>query len=74
MVPSLPYRVLREGLKKLRLRLPLYPPRVPVVGEVRRRIRDAVLRRRAALYTCFSIGVIAQKPEREGLRPPQGRG
>jgi SAM-dependent methyltransferase len=74
MVPSLPYRVLREGLKKLGLRLPLYPPRVPVIGEVRRRIREALLRRRAALHTCFSIGVIARKPERWEPRLPLGRG
>jgi SAM-dependent methyltransferase len=66
MVPSLAYRVLREGLRKLGVRLPLHPPSVPVVGDYRRRIRAALLRRRASLYSCFSIGVIAQKPRADG--------
>lgn len=68
MVPSLAYRVIREGVKKVGVRLPLYPRSIPMIGEIRREIREGLLRRRVALYTCFSIGVIARKPGR-GNRP-----
>jgi SAM-dependent methyltransferase len=62
MVPGLWYRVVREGLKRVGLRLPLHPggPRWWEAGwsGLRRRL----IRHRWALYTCHVIGTVAEKP------------
>jgi hypothetical protein len=62
MVPGLAYRVLRESLKLLGVRLPL-EPRGPRWWEAAwTALRERLLRRRVALYTCHVIGTVAEKP------------
>jgi SAM-dependent methyltransferase len=61
MVPGLAYRVLRELLKRVGLRLPL-EPRVPVLSDLGRRVRESLRGRRWALYTCHVIGTVAERP------------
>lgn len=61
MRPSLAYRIVRQALARTPLRLPIHPPRLPVLAAVRARLRRALLTRRAALYTAFTIGVVARK-------------
>ena len=60
MNPSLAYRLVRQGLRAAGVSLPLEPPRVPVLTALRRRAHDTLLRRRAALFTAFTIGVVAR--------------
>jgi len=61
MVPSLYYRVLREIGKSIGVRLPLYPPGIPFVKNIRRKIRTTLFRTRLPLYTGISIGIVARK-------------
>lgn len=61
MNPSLAYRLLRQALMAGGVRLPLEPPRVPRLVGLRRRLHDAGLRKRAALYTVSTVGVVARK-------------
>ncbi|HUK62463.1 MAG TPA: class I SAM-dependent methyltransferase [Dongiaceae bacterium] len=61
MVPGLAYRVLRELLKRVHVRLPL-EPRVPVLTDLGRRVRERLRGRRWALYTCHVIGTVAERP------------
>jgi SAM-dependent methyltransferase len=61
MVPGLGYRVLRELLKRVGIRLPL-EPRVPVLSDLGRRVRESLRGRRWALYTCHVIGTVAERP------------
>ncbi len=62
MRPSLFYRMMREMLKKLGVRLPLYPARIPLVSQLRQRLRRALAQQSWAFYTFLDIGVVAQKP------------
>jgi SAM-dependent methyltransferase len=66
MVPGLAYRALRVGLARVGLPfLPLYP-RGPAWWErAWESWRAWLLRRRFGLYTCFVIGVVAEKDARE---------
>ena len=61
MYPSLFYRMLREALLKIRIKLPLYPRFFPPLAGLRSRLRESLLEMRVALYTALSIGVIARK-------------
>ena len=61
MYPSLLYRMVRELLRKLGIKLPLTPQIGGALTEFRKRIRERTLRSRLALYTSISIGVIGQK-------------
>jgi len=61
MRPSLAYRLLRQALGHAGLTLPMEPPRVPLAADLRRRVREAALRRRWALYMAATIGVVARK-------------
>ena len=67
MVPGLAYRAVRTVLAKVGLRvLPLYP-RGPQWWENGWESWRAWLKKqRWALYTCFVIGVVAEKPQAEG--------
>ncbi|MBI4547234.1 MAG: class I SAM-dependent methyltransferase [Ignavibacteriae bacterium] len=62
MYPSLFYRLFREAMMKIGIKLPLYPKLFSPLTHLRRRIRDTLLQLRISLYTSISIGVIAQKP------------
>jgi SAM-dependent methyltransferase len=62
MVPGLWYRVLREVLRRIGVRLPLHP-RGPRAWEAAwEGLRDRLRGRRWALYTCHVIGTVAEKP------------
>jgi ubiquinone/menaquinone biosynthesis C-methylase UbiE len=61
MVPSLWYRMLREVGKKVGVRMPLYPPGIPLLKDIRKHMRTKLLKTTLPLYTGISIGIIAQK-------------
>jgi SAM-dependent methyltransferase len=63
MNPSLAYRLARQALRRTGLALPLEPPRVSALRGLRRRANDLLLRRRATLFTAFTIGVVARKSD-----------
>lgn len=61
MRPSLCYRVAREVLKKINIRLPLYPAGFKVMDKIRAGLRDRLNSKLWAFYTFVDIGVIGQK-------------
>ncbi len=63
MYPSFFYRALRELLKKVGWRLPLYPTLGRTLTTVRARFRERLLTTPLPLYSGISIGVVAQKKE-----------
>jgi ubiquinone/menaquinone biosynthesis C-methylase UbiE len=63
MRPSLFYRMIREVLKKIKIRLPLYPTGLNYTTKLRDWLRDRFLTKRWAFYTFLDIGVIGQKKE-----------
>jgi ubiquinone/menaquinone biosynthesis C-methylase UbiE len=65
MRPSLFYRTIREVLKKLNLRLPLYPKGFKFTIKLRDGLRSKFIAKRWAFYTFLDIGVIGQKKEFE---------
>ncbi|HYO46500.1 MAG TPA: class I SAM-dependent methyltransferase [Gemmatimonadota bacterium] len=63
MVPSLAYRLVREGAKRVSLDLPLRP-RVPTaLREARERLRERLLQPRASRWIAHTIGVVARRPQ-----------
>jgi ubiquinone/menaquinone biosynthesis C-methylase UbiE len=63
MVPGLPYRVLRESLRRtLRWDLPLELRGPRWWSDGWDALRARLLTRRAALYTCHVIGTVGEKP------------
>lgn len=63
--PSLAYRVLREVMMKLGMRLPLRPVLVPRLHDLRRRVRGRVESSPIGRLTGCVIGIFAEKPERD---------
>ncbi|MBN1466992.1 class I SAM-dependent methyltransferase [candidate division KSB1 bacterium] len=63
MRPSFFYRATRQALKKVGIRLPLYPRRVPVLSALRDRWRGYFKKQRIAFYTFMDIGVVAEKKD-----------
>lgn len=62
MVPSLFYRIVREVLWKLKIaRLPLYPPKIPVLHPLRVTWRYFCQQFEWAKWTYLTIGVIGKK-------------
>ncbi|MGB9561252.1 MAG: class I SAM-dependent methyltransferase [bacterium] len=61
MYPSLFYRIFREIGKKAGIKLPLYPPKVPVLWKIRKSIRERLRDTRFALTTGIAIGVVGIK-------------
>jgi SAM-dependent methyltransferase len=62
MIPGLFYRSLRLGLLRVGLaRLPLEPPRIPLVTPALAAVRSAWARTPFAFYTYFVIGAIGRK-------------
>jgi SAM-dependent methyltransferase len=62
MVPSLAYRLVREGAKRVSLDLPLRPPAPAALREARARLRARLLAPRAARWVAHTIGVVARRP------------
>jgi SAM-dependent methyltransferase len=62
MVPSLAYRLAREGAKRLSLDLPLRPPTPRPLREARERLRGRLLEPRASRWIAHTIGVVARRP------------
>jgi len=62
MYPCFAYRITREIFWKAGIKLPLYPPKIPVLWKIRRAIREKMRRTRLGAWTAVSIGVIARKP------------
>ena len=59
--PPIWYRMLRRGLFRVGIALPMYPRAFAVVGKAFGGLREALLRRRLALYTTVVVGTIARK-------------
>lgn len=67
MIPGLWYRALRKILvTRLGWKLPMHPDPVPFLARLVQRWRDWFGRRRLALYTTPTIGVIGRKPAMTG--------
>jgi ubiquinone/menaquinone biosynthesis C-methylase UbiE len=62
MYPSLFYRVMREGLRKFGIRLPLNPKPVRALTNLRKRIRESIRTTPIVLHTSLSCGIISRKP------------
>lgn len=62
MVPSLAYRLVREGAKTLDLGLPLYPKGPERLRQWRHLGREWLLAHRASLFMAQTIGVVARRP------------
>jgi ubiquinone/menaquinone biosynthesis C-methylase UbiE len=60
MYPSLFYRVTREALRKIGIKLPLYP-KIPLVFPIRKLLRNTLRDTPIAYYTALSMGVIGRK-------------
>jgi ubiquinone/menaquinone biosynthesis C-methylase UbiE len=63
MRPSLFYRIVREVLKKIKIRLPLYPAGFQFTRRLRNWFRDKFMTKHWAFYTFLDIGIIGQKKE-----------
>lgn len=61
MYPSLLYRMIREGLLKIGVKIPLVPPKVPVLSRLRRALRGLLQDTSIQKNTALSIGVIGRK-------------
>ncbi|MFN2384400.1 MAG: class I SAM-dependent methyltransferase [Gemmatimonadota bacterium] len=62
MVPSLAYRLLREGGKAAGVTLPLHPPGFAPARRLRQAVRDRLLAPRAMRHLAHTIGVVARRP------------
>ncbi|MBN2009238.1 class I SAM-dependent methyltransferase [candidate division KSB1 bacterium] len=63
MRPSLFYRMVRELLLKIKIKLPLYPNGFGPLRRIRDKIRNRWIVRKWAFYTFLDIGIIASKNE-----------
>ncbi len=63
--PSLGYRMFREALIKVGIRLPMKPVIIPAVHKLRTKIRTAVEESWLGPKTAVIIGVFARKPEKQ---------
>ncbi len=61
MVPSLLYRIVREIGKKTGIRLPMYPPGIPGLRNIRKTIQSIMMKTPIPLYTGISIGIVVKK-------------
>ncbi len=62
MVPGFFYRSLRYGLRKVGLRLPLYPPEVLLLGPMLRGLRERIRPTRWGPYTFAMVNILARRP------------
>ncbi len=65
MYPSLFYRIVREIFWKIKIKLPLYPPKIPGLYNIRRWFHYNLPKIRLFANTTLSIGVIGRKPEKK---------
>jgi len=61
MCPSLLFRIMREIFKKIGIELPMYPPSIPVLKNIRRSIKSMYVKLPFAMNTFLTIGVIGRK-------------
>ncbi len=61
MYPSLFYRIFREIGLKLKIKLPLYPPKAPVLSQIRGLVRKSLKNNNLAKNTFLNIGIICRK-------------
>ena len=61
MYPSLLYRTIREALRRIGVKLPLYPLTIPGLSAIRKSVRERMMRSPLVLYTGLSIGMIGRK-------------
>ena len=59
--PGLVYRVLRRAAGRLGLRLPMYPPPFPVLGQLANAFKRGQRYRRLGQYTAMVVGVVARR-------------
>jgi len=62
MYPSLFYRVIREGLRKVGVNIPLNPTPIKPLTNIRGKIRESLRTTPIVLYTSLSCGIISRKP------------
>lgn len=62
MYPSVFYRIIREGLRKIGITLPLNPTPIRPLTNLRRKVRESLRRTPLVLYTSLSCGIICKKP------------
>ncbi|HET6362658.1 MAG TPA: class I SAM-dependent methyltransferase, partial [Gemmatimonadota bacterium] len=62
MVPSLAYRLVREGAGRVSVDLPLRPATPAALRDARERLRARLLAPRAARWIAHTIGVVARRP------------
>jgi SAM-dependent methyltransferase len=61
MYPSLLYRTLREALRFIGIKLPLYPHTIAGLTTARKSIRERMMQSFLVLYTGLAIGIIGRK-------------
>jgi ubiquinone/menaquinone biosynthesis C-methylase UbiE len=61
MYPSLLYRIIREALRFVGIKLPMYPKTMPGLTAVRKSIRERMMQSVLVRYTGLSIGIIGRK-------------
>lgn len=59
--PSFLYRMTREALFKIGIKLPLYPPGIGFLKALRLKIKKSVINNRMLFYTFVNIGIIGKK-------------
>ena len=62
MVPSLPYRLVREAGKRVGMHLPLRPPAPAALRRARAHVRERFLETAAARRFAHTIGVVGRRP------------
>ena len=65
MNPSFMYRMMRESLMRIGLKLPMYPRSFLGIEKIRSRIRSRLVKHPSSFYTSICIGVIGKKSENE---------
>ncbi len=63
--PSLAYRMFREAMMKVGIKLPLRPVMIPAINQFRSKVRSAVEQSWFGPKTAVIIGVFARKPEEQ---------
>ncbi len=62
MYPSLFYRVMREGFKKIGIALPLNPTPIKLLTNFRKKVRESIRNNPFVISTSISCGIVCKKP------------